>query len=129
MVCIPCACACAIPTHTVCVCHTNTFSYVSCVCLTCTPPPPCSGFYDRKKLFWKEIEGVTLCAACGPPGGGRQEMSTRLLRHFTLLCMPPPSEISMRTIFSAILGGFLDVFFSTGEVQAQQLYCIAELHG
>lgn len=61
-----------------------------------------------------EIEGTTLCAACGPPGGGRQEVSARFLRHFTMLCLPPPSEAAMRTIFSAILGGFLDVYFAPG---------------
>lgn len=32
----------------------------------------CSGFYDRKKLDWMGIQDTTLCAACGPPGGGRQ---------------------------------------------------------
>lgn len=30
------------------------------------------GFYDRKKLEWMGIQDTTLCAACGPPGGGRQ---------------------------------------------------------
>lgn len=35
------------------------------------------GMYDRKQLFWRDIEDVTLCAACGPPGGGRQEVSPR----------------------------------------------------
>lgn len=79
-----------------------------------TPTYVCRGFYDRKKLFWKEIEGMTLCAACGPPGGGRQEVSPRFLRHFTLLCLPPPSEAAMRTIFSTIMSGFLDTFFTPG---------------
>lgn len=35
------------------------------------------GFYDRKKLFWKDVEDTMLCAACAPPGGGRQEVSAR----------------------------------------------------
>jgi dynein heavy chain len=35
------------------------------------------GFYDRKKLFWKDIEDTMLCAACAPPGGGRQEVTPR----------------------------------------------------
>ena len=30
------------------------------------------GFYDRKKLFWKDIEDTTICTACAPPGGGRR---------------------------------------------------------
>ena len=26
------------------------------------------GFYDRSKLFWKDIDDTTLIAACAPPG-------------------------------------------------------------
>lgn len=35
------------------------------------------GFYDRKTLVWKDIEDTVLCAACAPPGGGRQEVTAR----------------------------------------------------
>eukprot|EP00898_Chlorokybus_atmophyticus_P006606 jgi/Chlat1/6947/Chrsp52S06617 len=66
-----------------------------------------TGFYDRKKLFWKDIEDVTLVAACAPPGGGRNEVTPRFFRHFTMLCIPPPSGPAMRTILGAILNGFL----------------------
>lgn len=46
----------------------------------------CRGFYDRDKLFWKEVYDVTLAAACAPPGaGGRSAVSGRLLRHFATL--------------------------------------------
>jgi len=71
------------------------------------------GFYDRAKLFWKEVENTTLCAACAPPGGGRQEMSPRFVRHFTLLNVPPPSERATKTILGAIFNGFLADFPST----------------
>lgn len=37
----------------------------------------CRGFYDRKRLFWKDVEDTLLCAACAPPGGGRQEVTPR----------------------------------------------------
>jgi dynein heavy chain len=43
------------------------------------------GMYDRKQLFWRDIEDVTLCAACGPPGGGRQEVSPRYVNIMTSL--------------------------------------------
>lgn len=26
------------------------------------------GFYDRSKLFWKDIDDTMLVAACAPPG-------------------------------------------------------------
>ena len=29
------------------------------------------GFYDNKKLFWKNVADTQFIAACGPPGGGR----------------------------------------------------------
>lgn len=44
------------------------------------------GMYDRKQLFWRDIEDVTLCAACGPPGGGRQEVSARCALCCGVLC-------------------------------------------
>ena len=40
-------------------------------------------------------------------GGGRQPLSARFVRHFTQLCIPPPSEAATKTILTTILGGFL----------------------
>ena len=40
------------------------------------------GYYDMKKLNWKDLLDVTVIAACGPPGGGRNPISPRLLKHF-----------------------------------------------
>lgn len=58
------------------------------------------GVYDREKLFWKQIVDVTLCAACAPPGGGRNPVTPRMLRHFSMFCLPTPSDISLKGIFS-----------------------------
>jgi hypothetical protein len=88
------------------------------------PLPFCSGFYDRKKLFWMEVEGVTLCGAAGPSGGARSELPPRLARHFTPLCLPPPPDAAMRAIFSAIWGGFLNQHFPPGRPTAETT-CIA----
>lgn len=57
------------------------------------------GFYDREKLFWKLIQNVTICSACAPPGGGRNPVTPRLLRHFAMFCLPSPSEVSLKAIF------------------------------
>ena len=43
------------------------------------------GIYARKEWSWLEVQDVTLAAACGPPGGGRNPMSSRFTRHFHLL--------------------------------------------
>ncbi|XP_050800280.1 dynein axonemal heavy chain 6 isoform X6 [Gopherus flavomarginatus] len=68
------------------------------------------GFYDREKLFWKEIQDVTIASACAPPGGGRNPVTPRFIRHFAMLCLPTPSEHSLKHIFQAILKGFLAEF-------------------
>ena len=68
------------------------------------------GFYDRKKLFWKDIEDTVIVSACAPPGGGRQELTPRFVRHFSLFNVPQPSEDVMQMIFSSICGGFLQDF-------------------
>ncbi|KAM7536598.1 hypothetical protein Aperf_G00000086397 [Anoplocephala perfoliata] len=68
------------------------------------------GFYDRDKLTWIEVEDVTLLAACGPPGGGRNSITARLVRHFAVLAIPSPSDAMLKHIFGAILNGFMSSF-------------------
>uniref|UniRef100_A0A4W3JLB2 Dynein axonemal heavy chain 6 n=1 Tax=Callorhinchus milii TaxID=7868 RepID=A0A4W3JLB2_CALMI len=53
---------------------------------------------------------VTIAAACAPPGGGRNPVTPRFLRHFSMFCLPTPSEHSLKQIFQAILNGFLAEF-------------------
>ncbi|XP_037937177.1 dynein heavy chain 6, axonemal [Teleopsis dalmanni] len=68
------------------------------------------GLYDREKLFWKEILDVVLGCACAPPGGGRNPLTPRFVRHFALFSLPKPLDETLTTIFSGILGGFLSDF-------------------
>ena len=68
------------------------------------------GFYDREKLQWKAVEDICLVAACAPPGGGRNVVSPRFTRHFNLLNIPFPSEVSLSKIFRSIAEGFLKPF-------------------
>ncbi|KAF7987651.1 hypothetical protein HCN44_003514 [Aphidius gifuensis] len=65
------------------------------------------GFYDREKLYWKDIENIVLVAACAPPGGGRNPLSPRFTRHFGMLVVPMATESSLKSIFRSILQGFL----------------------
>ncbi|XP_071833092.1 dynein axonemal heavy chain 6-like isoform X4 [Apostichopus japonicus] len=66
------------------------------------------GFYDTKKLTWKNILDVTLLAACAPLGGGRNPISPRLLKHFSVLSLPQPSVQSLQHIYQVQLGCFLE---------------------
>ena len=79
--------------------------------------PPCellrqtidsTGFYDTKKLIFKQVKDTRFICACAPPGGGRNAVTPRLFRHFNMIWVPELSEVSMKTIFTSILKGFLD---------------------
>merc|ERR1712196_690033 len=65
------------------------------------------GFYDQKKLFWKNVADCQFIAACGPPGGGRMVVTPRLFRHFNMIWMPSLLQEAMNTILASILGGWL----------------------
>nr|CAJ2469593.1 unnamed protein product [Leishmania braziliensis] len=69
------------------------------------------GFYDRKRLFFKEVVQTMLIACCGEPGGGKNEMTPRFTSKLLCFCAPQLTEISMKSIFSAILKGF---FYARG---------------
>lgn len=85
--------------------------------------PPCellrqtidqTGFYDTKKLIFKQIKDTRFVCACAPPSGGRNAVTPRLFRHFNMIWVPDLSEHSMRTIFASILRGFLAQDASSG---------------
>ena len=71
------------------------------------------GFYDRDKLFWKDINDVLMFAGAAPPGGGRAAVTPRFVRHFNVLCIPPASQSALNIIFTNILSGFLSKFDPT----------------
>jgi dynein heavy chain len=70
------------------------------------------GFYNRVEdgMPFTEIKDMTLAAACGPPGGGRNNVTPRLLRHFCMFSIPAPNEYSLKAIFKALTKGFFNDF-------------------
>lgn len=67
------------------------------------------GFYDREKLFWKDIVDVVLGCACAPPGGGRNPLTPRFVRHFALFALPKPNDDTLTQIFNGILTGLVEI--------------------
>eukprot|EP01028_Stygiella_incarcerata_P009150 TRINITY_DN426_c0_g1_i1.p1 TRINITY_DN426_c0_g1~~TRINITY_DN426_c0_g1_i1.p1 ORF type:complete len:4140 (-),score=1088.60 TRINITY_DN426_c0_g1_i1:191-12610(-) len=65
------------------------------------------GWYDRQKLEFRRIVDTSMIGAMGPPGGGRNPVTNRLLRHFNFLSFPEMEDESMFRIFHTILETFL----------------------
>ena len=74
------------------------------------------GWYDLKEKSWKSIVEVSLVAAMGPPGGGRNFVTPRLLRHFNLLCFAEFDDDTLRRIFNVIVNWHFNKGF-TGEIK------------
>lgn len=70
------------------------------------------GWYDRKLLVFRSIIDIQLVASMGPPGGGRNPITPRLVRHFNVIGYAELGDDSKRAIFSTILGNFLTSFTS-----------------
>lgn len=84
-----------------------------------------SGWYDRKLLQFREIVDTIYVAAMGPPGGGRNPISNRLLRHFNFISFTTIENNSLERIFSTILGTFVSSNFQ-GEEYASLIQPIVE---
>ena len=68
------------------------------------------GFFDRDKLFWKDVVDTLLFSCAAPPGGGRAEITPRFIRHHNVLCVPPASEAVLELIFTSILSAHVAKF-------------------
>eukprot|EP00163_Fabomonas_tropica_P009440 TRINITY_DN1923_c0_g2_i1.p1 TRINITY_DN1923_c0_g2~~TRINITY_DN1923_c0_g2_i1.p1 ORF type:complete len:2559 (-),score=897.69 TRINITY_DN1923_c0_g2_i1:297-7319(-) len=65
------------------------------------------GWYDRKLLTLRKIIDTQIVGAMGPPGGGRNHITPRLLRHFNILSFPTISSDSLRHIYRTIMDAHL----------------------
>ena len=68
------------------------------------------GWYDRKDLTFRKIIDLTFVASMGPPGGGRQDITPRFLRHFNIIGYVELSDASKSLIFGSVLRNFLTPF-------------------
>ena len=65
------------------------------------------GWYDRKENVFRKLVDLSFVAAMGPPGGGRNPVTPRYMRHFNIIAYTPFDDASMQRIFQTILDWWL----------------------
>ncbi|GAX74205.1 hypothetical protein CEUSTIGMA_g1654.t1 [Chlamydomonas eustigma] len=60
------------------------------------------GWYDRQNLF-RRMDDCLFVTAMGPPGGGRNNVTSRYTRHFNMLSIVDFDDSTLKRIFSTIL--------------------------
>eukprot|EP00898_Chlorokybus_atmophyticus_P003847 jgi/Chlat1/4463/Chrsp29S04567 len=75
------------------------------------------GWYARDNSF-REMVDVNFVAAMGPPGGGRNNVTSRYLRHFNTVAVSQVADTSLLTIFTSILNWHLNANPFPTEVRA-----------
>ena len=76
------------------------------------------GWYDRAELTFRTLVDVQLVAAMGPPGGGRNFVTPRLLRHFHALGITDFEAETLNRIFGSITDWWMRRSKNGEEVQA-----------
>eukprot|EP01028_Stygiella_incarcerata_P006524 TRINITY_DN2668_c0_g1_i2.p1 TRINITY_DN2668_c0_g1~~TRINITY_DN2668_c0_g1_i2.p1 ORF type:complete len:4588 (-),score=1267.00 TRINITY_DN2668_c0_g1_i2:3353-17116(-) len=61
-------------------------------------------WYDRSRQTRKSVADTQLLGAMGPPGGGRNPISNRLLSRFSVLNITFPAESQIQKIFGTLIG-------------------------
>ena len=74
------------------------------------------GIYDRDDFQFKAIDSTSFIVVAAPPGGGRNPISTRFSRHFSLFNVASNQEQSAHSIFGQILKGFFKSYFFKQEI-------------
>jgi dynein heavy chain len=72
------------------------------------------GWYDLKEKSWRSIIDTSMICAMGPPGGGRNGVTPRLLRHFQTFCFVEFDDQTLRRIFSTIVKSHFSMIDNKG---------------
>ncbi len=78
-------------------------------------------WYDLKDTAKITLQDIYLICGMAPPGGGRNDVSPRFLRHFNMVSMTPFNDDTMSRIFTVLMTtymrqqGFTTDFIACGQ--------------
>ncbi|XP_023311334.1 dynein heavy chain 2, axonemal [Anoplophora glabripennis] len=78
-------------------------------------------WYDRQKQTRKYVENMHILAAMGPPGGGRNVITDRLLSRFNVINMTFPDEPTITRIFGTMLSQHLAEFDESVKIVGREI--------
>ncbi|KAL3678222.1 hypothetical protein R1sor_021178 [Riccia sorocarpa] len=61
------------------------------------------GWYNREENTFRALLDIEFAAAMGPPGGGRNAVTPRFIRHFNVLSILDFDDSSLSTVFTTIM--------------------------
>ena len=66
------------------------------------------GWYDidSKEREFRALQSIKFVTAMGPPGGGRNSITGRYIRHFNVIYIEPYAQESLNSIFTNIMEWF-----------------------
>ncbi|XP_059163826.1 dynein axonemal heavy chain 12-like isoform X1 [Physella acuta] len=64
-------------------------------------------WYDLKDTSKIVLQDIQFLTAMGPPGGGRNTITLRFMRHFNIISMNPFNDESMTKIFNTLISTYL----------------------
>ncbi len=70
-------------------------------------------WYDLRDTSRIVLQDILFVAAMGPPGGGRNHITPRFLRHFNIISINPFNDETMIRIFSTLMTTYLRVSVNT----------------
>ena len=77
---------------------------MSAAAIRANSPSNCiGGWYGIKTSAFRKVVETFFLSAMGPPGGGRNDITPRLLRHYQVFGMNPIASNAMERIFGTII--------------------------
>ena len=66
------------------------------------------GWYDidTPEKEFRVVQSIKFITAMGPPGGGRNHITARYVRHFNVIYIEPYSQESLNYIFTNVMEWF-----------------------